>query len=444
VAPANDRTTAIDVAVMMDSSAPVAARRFSPAERSLLLVSLVNNAGSGAFLTGSVVYFTRNVGLPATGVAAAISVAGLAGLVMTVPAGLVAERVGAQRTLVILHILRTLGYSTFVLAGSLWQFAALTIVLTTLDQAANPAAQALVATVVPAGHRVRVMSWQYAAANVGIGIGAAMTTVVLGLHSAAGFRLIVLFNGLSFACSALLVALIRAPSHSTVDGEPLPAAGGADRSVLRGSWPAPPYLLLTLAATAILLYESVLNVAIPVWVSQRTVAPVAVVGVLAIVNTVLAALLQVRVSRAVRSVSAAGTAILRSSLVLAVGCGLFALASRWGAVVATALLVGAVVAISFGEMLGGSGNWYLSVELAPAQRRERYLAVFGLSTSIQRVIGPVFVAAVLLGLGATGWLVTAAIFLAGGLLAYRVAGSYRRAIPAPSTTVPNEAAEASR
>jgi MFS family permease len=443
VVPANDRTTAINVAVMMDSSAPVAARRFSPAERSLLLVSLVNNAGSGAFLTGSVVYFTRNVGLPATGVAAAISVAGLAGLVMTVPAGLVAERVGAQRTLVILHILRTLGYSAFVLAGSLWQFAALTIVLTTLDQAANPAAQALVATVVPAGHRVRVMSWQYAAANVGIGIGAAMTTVVLGLHSAAGFRLIVLFNGLSFACSALLVALIRAPAHSTVDGEPLPAAG-ADRSVLRGSWPASPYLLLTLAATAILLYESVLNVAIPVWVSQRTAAPVAVVGVLAIVNTVLAALLQVRVSRVVRSVSAAGTAILRSSLVLAVGCGLFALASRWGAVVATALLVGAVVAISFGEMLGGSGNWYLSVELAPAQRRERYLAVFGLSTSIQRVIGPIFVAAVLLGLGATGWLVTAAIFLAGGLLAYRVAGSYRRAIPAPSTTVPNEAAEASR
>jgi MFS family permease len=64
--------------------------------RTLTLATLVNAIGNGAFITASVLYFTRVVGLSAPTVGIGLTVAGIAGLLSGVPAGHLADRIGAR------------------------------------------------------------------------------------------------------------------------------------------------------------------------------------------------------------------------------------------------------------------------------------------------------------------------------------------------------------
>src|SRR5882757_8954826 len=78
--------------------------RFDRTEWILLATALINSTGSGAFAAGSVVFFTHYAGLSPAQVGGTLSAAALVGIVTTVPAGLVAERFGARRTLIVLHL----------------------------------------------------------------------------------------------------------------------------------------------------------------------------------------------------------------------------------------------------------------------------------------------------------------------------------------------------
>src|SRR6516164_1457289 len=85
------------------------------------------------------------------------------------------------------------------------------------------------------------------------------------------------------------------------------------------------------------------------------------------------------------------------SFVLA--CGAFALAAGAPAVPATVLLVFALGALTSAELVTSAGEWFLSVNLAPARLRERYLSVFKTSTAVQQAAGPVLVTTALTGWG---------------------------------------------
>ena len=394
---------------------PDAKPRFDRTERILLAIALINSTGSGAFAAGSVVYFTRYGGLSPAQVGGTLSVAALVGVVTTVPAGLVAERYGARRTLIALHLLRTIGYSAYALVRSFPLFVALTVLLTIMDRAATPATQAVVAGTIRAGDRVRIMSWRYAMANVGLGLGSALVAIVLAFGSRVGFQALLVFNGVTFAVAALLTMKLVDASSRRRDGAPRPRA----RAFRREEWPDLNYLLLSAATTGLLLCEAVLTVALPVWIITRTHAPAAMVGILYTVNTILTAALQVRISQRVRDNTGAGTALLIAGILLAISGGLCALAASVPGTAAVAILLMAVTVLSLGEIATGAGSWHLSTELAPEATRERYLAVFNLSLSVERVIGPVLVTGVLLKVGDIGWGLAALIFLSCGLVGRR-------------------------
>ena len=389
--------------------------RFERTEWILLAIALINSTGSGAFAAGSVVFFTRYVGFSPARVGGALSAAALVGMVTTVPTGLVAERFGARRTLIVLHLLRTIGYSAYALVQSFPLFVGLTVLLTVMDRAATPATQAVVAGTMRAEDRVRIMSWRYAMANVGLGLGSALVAVVLAFGSRVGFQALLVFNGATFAAAALLTRkLAEAPRG--LRGE---APENKARAFRREEWPDFNYLLLTAATTGLLLCEAVLTVALPVWITTRTRAPAAMVGILYTANTLLTAALQVRISQRVRDNAGAGTALFFAGVLLAVSSGLCALAAAVPAPAAMAMLLLAVAVLSLGEIATGAGSWHLSTELAPKATRERYLAVFSLSLSAERVIGPVLVTGVLLKVGDAGWGLTALIFMSCGLVGRR-------------------------
>ena len=388
--------------------------RFSGPERILLLTSLVNTIGTGTFVAASVIYFTRYVGLAPGAVGGGLSTAALIAIGTTIPAGLAAERMGNRTALVGLHLLRAVGYAAYAAVGSFATFLVLTVVLTVLDRAASPVTQGLIAALLPEDNRVRMMAWRQALGNVGIGLGAALASVAIGWGSRAGFEVLMVFNGATFAVAGALVLALPDPGRTVAGRAPWR---------LRESWPDRRYVTITISETVLMLSEVVLVIGLPVWVTTRTSAPAALVGGLLVANTAMAALLQVRLSRSVRDTASAGAAMLRAAGWMAVASILIGLAGSRAPLVAGTLLVAGLAALTVGELLASAGGWHLSMNLAPAERRERYLAFFSLHFSVGAVVGPVFVTGVVVALGTPGWALLAVVFLAGGLLGRRVTGS---------------------
>jgi dipeptide/tripeptide permease len=164
------------------------------------------------------------------------------------------------------------------------------------------------------------------------------------------------------------------------------------------------------------MWNVVLNVGLPLWVLQATSASPALVAVLYATNTVLAVLLQTRVSRRVRTYLLAAQAQRLAGLLLAACCACLAASALGGRAVSTIVLVVAVVCLTLGELLKASAAWQITFTLAPAARPAEFFATYGLGRVACQVCGPVFITAVVLALGSQGWLLLAVLFVVGGLV----------------------------
>ncbi|MFF8805885.1 MFS transporter [Streptomyces omiyaensis] len=87
----------------------------SGAERVLILAGFVNRVGNGLFNTASALYFTLVVGLPAAQVGAALTVAGLIGLLAGAPGGRLADRCGPRTVMMLALAVQAVAMSALVL-----------------------------------------------------------------------------------------------------------------------------------------------------------------------------------------------------------------------------------------------------------------------------------------------------------------------------------------
>jgi hypothetical protein len=96
------------------------------------------------------------------------------------------------------------------------------------------------------------------------------------------------------------------------------------------------------------------------------------------------------------------------------------------------------VALTSAELVTSAGEWFLSVNLAPARLRERYLSVSKTSMAVQQAAGPVLVTATLTSWGRLGWLALASLLAAGTLASRRLAAreTARRLSPTAATPFP--------
>ncbi len=177
---------------------------------------------------------------------------------------------------------------------------------------------------------------------------------------------------------------------------------------------------LALLNVIMALHDSLLLVAMPLWIVTHTDAPLPLTGLLFALNTALVVILQVRTTRnmATRGGIARGYRTAAASFVLA--CGAFAAAAGAPVFVAIVLLVFALGALTSAELVTSAGEWFLSVQLAPTGLRERYVSVFKTSMSVQQAVGPVLVTTVLADWGRLGWLAIAMLLFAGTLVSRRL------------------------
>lgn len=169
------------------------------------------------------------------------------------------------------------------------------------------------------------------------------------------------------------------------------------------------------AATALLsLCWAMLSTGLPLWIAGSTSLPLSLSGTVVVISSVGIAALQVPATRLARSTTQAARIATWSGLALAVSCVLLAGTGGRGGLPAAGLVVAAALLHVTGELGYVAAGWALSVGLMREEARGAYQGVAEAATATVQMVAPGLFTLALTALGAGGWLLVAALFLAGG------------------------------
>jgi len=380
--------------------------------RILALSTLVNTVGRGVWLTASALFLTRSVGLSVAQVGLGLTVTALVGLVVSTPAGYLADRYGPRG--IQFAALLASGGCTAALAAvrSFPSFLAVSIAMALADAAFRGARGAVIAGAIPPDQRVRTRAYLRATTNVGISVGAALAGVGIAADTRSGYVTLIMVDAVSFlVAAAILTRLAPIP--------PVAAPAHGPRLIaLRDR----PFLVYTLLDGLMSMHFGLLNIALPLWIATHTTAPAWIISVLMLVNTTMVVLFQVRAARGTEEVIGAARAARRAGAAIAAACLLFAASSAGTTPVAVALLVAGAFTHVIGELWHSAAGWGISFGLAPAHAQGQYQGAYGMGLQLGGMIAPVVVTTLAISWGAPGWLVLGALFLALGALVPPVAG----------------------
>ena len=376
--------------------------------RTLAKSTLANTIGSGLFFTIEVIYFTRSVGLSAHLVALGLGLSALAGIVVSVPVGHLADRWGPRELNAATCVGEGLAMAAFALVHSFAGFVLVSVVGGVLSNASGSVRGAMMARFGVGDERVRVRAFQRAVANFGIAIGMLFAGVALAYDTRAGYLAMILGNAVTFFVAAYFIMQLPAmPPH--------PVAAGESREPMTVVLKDRRFLLASALNGLFWVHVTVQSVGLPLWVIDHTRAPRWWVAVLIGVNTIMVMALQVRFSQGSGDVVRAARAFRRSGGLIGLGFLCYAAAEGAGAVAASAVLVLGMVLHTLGELYSSGASWGIGFGLAREDLQGQYQGAYNLGRSIAGILAPLIVISTAVSLGRTGWVVLAAgLVLVGG------------------------------
>jgi hypothetical protein len=371
--------------------------------RAIAYQSAMVAVGSGTFLTGSIVFFTVVLGLRPVQIGIGFSVAGLAGVVTSLPLGALADRLGGQRSWALGALGSALTFAAYPLVRSFAGFVMLMVVAAVTDSFANAGRTLYTAAALPAADRVRTMAYARAYLNTGFTAGTGLGAVALALDSTDALVALVLFSATLSLLNAVLVT--RLPAAPVVRRDR--AIGSSRLAVLRDR----PYATAALLFAVLMFHAVILIEILPLWAITHTDAPKPVLGAMLALNTVLVIMLQVPAARGADSLPGAARLIRRGALVAALACPVAALAGRTGGGWTIAVLLLVVVLLTTTELWFSAALWFFQTNVPPATSRGVYLGTAQTISSAADIFAPVGLTLLAVQTGGWGWWVVAVLFL---------------------------------
>ena len=157
-----------------------------PHLRVLALATLVNTLGNGALTTTFALYFTHVIGLRATQVGLALSVAALVGLLVQVPMGHLGDIRGPRELLRLLMIGAGVTSLGLLLTDDIWLLVLVLGVQAVFDRGGSAVRSGLIARLAEGGQAVRFKAYLRAVTNVGISLGALFGGLALWVDRPVG------------------------------------------------------------------------------------------------------------------------------------------------------------------------------------------------------------------------------------------------------------------
>ena len=336
--------------------------------------SLINATGAGLVFPFMTLYLRQKLGIPMTVVGMLLMLNGAVGLAPLMVGGWLADRLGRRK--LILFSLFSWGLATMGigLADRLEAVAVALAIESLMGSLFDPAANAMVADIIPVEQRAEAYGILRVVRNLGIVIGPAIGGLVVGTGT-----YLYLFSG--SALSALLFFLIALfglpetlPTKVGLVGEEAPASY---RVALRDRT----FVAFCLVATLLSLVIVQLTTTLPVFLKDERFIPESRWGLLMSLNAAMVVLLQFPLTRLTERFSRTRMMAL-GALLYGLGYGAVALAPG---VVAVA---GCVVVFTLGEMIYMPTSTAFVADLAPAAMRGRYMGLASLVWGIGYSTGP--------------------------------------------------------
>jgi MFS family permease len=375
--------------------------------RRLIGSTLVNTLGDGVYAAVGALFLIRVAGLSVAEVGTGLTIAAVTGLVASTPLGVLADRLGPNRTYAFMLLVQAIAFAALTQVRTPLAYVAVVSVIALAEAGGRGAEGALIAGAVEAGTRVRTRAVLRVATNIGMSMGIGIGGVVLLVDRPDVYILALLGNAATYLGLAVTVmrGLPRVP--------PVPSASGPSAlSALRDR----PFLAFVALDGLLTMHNVLAQVAIPLWVVTATDAPAWLVSVLLLVNTAVVIVLQVRMTRGTEQLAGAARAGRRAGWLLAATCLVLAITDVTSGTLTVSLLVVAALAHVFGEMFQAAGSWGVTFELAPPDAHGQYQGAAAMGRQFGDLLGPMVLTVAAVGSGWPGWLATAALFLVAGVL----------------------------
>lgn len=382
------------------------ALRNDPAVRAISWQTLISRVGNGLFMTIEVIYFSHVVGFSPAEIAIAIGAGGAASLVMSVPAGILADRFGAKRAMFVGHVGEAVILLGMLFANNIWTLIAVNVLISFAGTLGHNASSTIIAMMGNTEDRVHIRAAQRAMANMGIGLGTVLAGVALWLDTPIAYQSAIVLDFLMFMWSAAYIFKLP-PAPATIK------KGESIKYVALKDWR---FMAATILNGVVSLHFVVQGVALPLWVLHETKVPTWWVSVLFVINTVLVTVLQIRFSKGGTDLISSVKKFRLGTLYLLLCCGIYALAGSVDVALAITVLLLGMVVHTIGELYTAAGSWSIGFELAVEKHMGQYQGVYSLGWGFGGTFGPALVTAAVLGAGILGWWLLGAMFLLAGVV----------------------------
>ncbi|MBQ1089185.1 MFS transporter [Streptomyces sp. B93] len=333
--------------------------------------TLVNRLG--AFVaTFMALYLTLDRGYSASYAGLVAALHGLGGVVASLGAGVLADRLGRRPTLLVSQTstagaVALLGFMEHPVA-----IAGVAFLVGAASSASRPAVQAMMADIVRPEDRVRAFSLNYWAINLGFAVSATAAGFIAESSYLAGF---LIEAAMTLVCAVLVFLKLpeSRPEQSAKAADEVPVGLG---TVLRdGRFMG----VVGLSFLIALIFQQG-SVALPVAMGQAGFSP-ADYGLAIAVNGVLIVALQIPVTRFIEHRDPRRLLVVSSLLA---GYG-FALTAFAGSV---ALIALTVCVWTLAEIVNAPTQTGLVVRLSPVHGRGRYQGMYTMSWSVAALVAP--------------------------------------------------------
>ncbi|HKR59260.1 MAG TPA: MFS transporter [Pyrinomonadaceae bacterium] len=347
----------------------------------LCLAILVNRAGTMVlpFLT---LYLTVDRKFSAGKAGLALTVYGIAAIIVAPIAGRLSDRLGSLAIIKLSLFFSGLILFVFPFVTSFSGILAMTAIWAFVNESFRPPSMALIGRLTGPAQRKMAFALSRLAINLGMSIG----PVVGGFLAMRSFRSLFYVDGTSAILAGTLIAIMpwRASQAATVpeveSDSQAPGAATAElsyTSVLRDRRFL--YFLIAMLPVEMVFFQSL--AAMPLFVVRDLHVSEAGFGMLLAINTVMIILTEVPLNTAMSHWSHRRTIAL-GALLVGAGFGGLAISGSAGAVAAT------VVVWTVGEMiLLPASSAYVS-DIAPAAQTGVYMGLYTMGFSLAFAIGP--------------------------------------------------------
>ncbi|CAL9491702.1 Multidrug resistance protein MdtH [Streptomyces sp. enrichment culture] len=339
--------------------------------------TLVNRLG--AFVaTFMALYLTLDRGYSASYAGLVASLHGLGGVVSSLVAGVMTDRLGRRPTLLVAQASTAVSVALLGFMRDPVAIAAVAFVVGMASNASRPAVQAMMADIVRPEDRVRAFSLNYWAINLGFAVSSAAAGFIAAHSYLAGF---LIEAGMTMACAVLV--FVKLPESRPAGGPAVDGGGDADGgavslgTVLRdGRFMG----VVGLSFLVALIFQQA-YVGLPVAMGEAGFTP-ADFGMVIAVNGVLIVALQIPVTRFIEHRDPRRL-LVASSLLAGYGFGLTAFAGSVGVFALT------VCVWTLAEIVNSPTQTGLVVQLSPARGRGRYQGMYTMSWAVAALVAPV-------------------------------------------------------